>query len=494
MSTQIVVRDSIANNGKERAGKMENDIIFKPLQFRNLTVKNRVFRSSISGRWDNYDGSGTQARINWEEKFARGGVGAIITSFVPVAIRGRIMPNYATIHSDESIPFWRRVGEKVHEYDCKFILQLSHSGRQQDIGGVENLDKKALSSTSNTEPFHGFKSQAMTPGEIQDTIQHFADGARRARQAGLDGVELHSGNGYLFTQFLSSGINNRKDEYGGSLENRARFLLDVIRAIRKEVGTDFHLQFKISAIDYNNAVTFWEKPGNTLADSIKICQWAEEAGADGVHVSAGSLFPHPLNPIGGFPFDVITRSYDTMLSSGIYTTRNYLLFRYRLLNPIFNFLWNRVKKSLPPQSFSGNEVKDEEMRKLLADHQGRNLLSAREIKKHVNIPVVCTGGFQQASYIRQAINDGYCDGVTMARTLIANNNLVHDFAAGKDLPDKPCTYCNKCLLNVTENPLGCYELSRFDGDYEEMMKEVMSVFHPTEFEHQESSKVSVPVG
>ena len=471
---------------------MENDIIFKPLQFRNLTVKNRVFRSSISGRWDNYDGSGTQARVNWEEKFARGGVGAIITSFVPVAIRGRIMPNYATIHSDETIPFWHRVGEKVHEYDCKFILQLSHSGRQQDIGGVENLGKKCLSSTSNTESFHGFLCQAMTREEIQDTIQHFADGARRAREAGLDGVELHSGNGYLFTQFLSSGINNRTDEYGGSLENRARFLLDVIRAIRKEVGTDFHLQFKISAIDYNNAVTFWEKPGNTLADSIQVCQWAEEAGADGVHVSTGSLFPHPLNPIGGFPFDVITRSYDTMLSSGIYTTRNYLLFRYRFLNPIFNFLWNRVKKTLPPQAFSGNEVKDQEMRKLLEDHQGRNLLAAREIKKHVKIPVLCTGGFQQASYIRQAINDGYCDGVTIARPLIANNGLVHDFAAGKDLPDKPCTYCNKCLLNVTENPLGCYELSRFDGDYEEMMKEVMSVFHPTQFEElQESSKVPV---
>lgn len=84
---------------------MANDIIFAPLKFRNLTVKNRIFRSSISGRWDNYDGSGTQARINWEEKFARGGVGAIITSFVPVSIRGRIMPNYATIHCDKHISF-----------------------------------------------------------------------------------------------------------------------------------------------------------------------------------------------------------------------------------------------------------------------------------------------------------------------------------------------------------------------------------------------------
>lgn len=458
---------------------METDIIFEPLKFRHLTVKNRIFRSSISGRWDNYDGSGSQARINWEEKFARGGVGAIISSFVPVNIRGRILPNYATIDSDERMPFWRKVGEKVHEYDCKFILQLSHSGRQQDVGGVENLERKPLSSTSSTEPLHGFPCQAMTLHEIKDTIQDFADGARRAREAGLDGVELHSANGYLINQFLSSGINDRKDEYGGSLENRSRFLLDIIRAIRKEVGNDFQLQFKISAIEHNNAVTFWEKKGNSLEESIQICKWAEEAGADAIHVSTGSLFPHPLNPIGDFPFEIIRKTYDAMISSGIHTFRNYLLFRYWLLRPIFSLLWNRVKKSLPPQPISGDRVEDETIRKLLDAYQGVNLRASQEIKKHVNIPVLCTGGFQQASYIRKSIAEGFCDGVTIARPLIANNKLVERFQQGYDLPVKPCTYCNKCLLNVIENPLGCYELSRFDEDYEEMMRDVMSVFEPS---------------
>src|SRR5437763_15232299 len=109
------------------------DIIFQPLQFKNLKLKNRILRSNISGRFDNYDGSGNQARINWELKFARGGVGAIVSSFVPVLITGRIIPNYATIHRDECIPFWRRLGEKGHEYDCLFIMQLSRSGRQRDV-------------------------------------------------------------------------------------------------------------------------------------------------------------------------------------------------------------------------------------------------------------------------------------------------------------------------------------------------------------------------
>ncbi len=178
---------------------MADDIIFRPLKFRNLTTKNRVFRSNLAGRFGNYDGSGGQARINWEEKFARGGVGAIISSYAPVTVKGRILPNYACIDRDERIGFWRKVAETVHRYECHYILQLSHAGRQQDMGGVENLQTKVLSSTNNRDPFHGIPCQAMTIKQIRETVQQFADGVRRAREAGIDGVELHSANGYLIT-------------------------------------------------------------------------------------------------------------------------------------------------------------------------------------------------------------------------------------------------------------------------------------------------------
>src|SRR5215203_3269021 len=301
------------------------DPIFEPLRFHSLTVKNRVFRSNISGRFDNYDGSGNQVRINWETKFAKGGVGAIISSFVPVHPRGRIIPNYATIHQDDRIPFWRKVGEAVHAYDCKYIAQLSHGGRQRDILDIQY--PKGQSSTGKRDPLHGFECDQMTTADISEVVAAFAEGARRAREAGLDGVELHGANGYLITQFLSSGINDRTDEYGGSLANRARFVREIVQAIRARVGADFHLQMKISATEYNNSlfVLKREGPGNTVEESAQVCKWLVEAGVDAIHVSTGSAFPHPRNPAGAdLDVDLLSHTYEQLASSGTNTFRNLL--------------------------------------------------------------------------------------------------------------------------------------------------------------------------
>src|SRR5262245_28824881 len=149
---------------------MTTDVIFEPLVFPNLNVKNRIFRWSISGRFDNYDVSGNHARINWDAKFARGGVGAIISSFVPVHIRGRVSPGYALLNSNDEIAFRRKVGEKVREFDRKYIMQSSQSGRQRDIAGVENFMNKALSSTNRYDTFHGLLCEAATPEQIRELV------------------------------------------------------------------------------------------------------------------------------------------------------------------------------------------------------------------------------------------------------------------------------------------------------------------------------------
>ncbi len=431
----------------------------------NLVVKNRLLRSSISGTFDDYNGHGSNARLNWEEHFAAGGVGAIISSFTPVTIRGRILTRYATIDDDDKIPFWREVGKRIHKHGCKFILQLSHSGRQQDIGGVENLHKKALSSTSRKDYFHGILCQAMTKAEIQDTVKAFAAGARRARKAGLDGVELHGANGYLITQFLSSGINDRTDEYGGCVANRARFVLEIVRAIRAEVDRDFHLQMKINGADHNSWLYPWYKRGNTMKDTLEICRILEDdgKGVDAFHISSGSTFPHPRNPPGDFPVREAARWYAVMRNAGTNARLNDFIFGHRWLGPLFRWLWRRRRGPII---------------------EGINAEYARELKKHTALPVLCTGGFQHLSVIARFIRERVCDGVTIARPLIANPDLPELFAT-KDGPDpgRECTYCNKCLINDLANPLGCYELNRYPGKtfeerYDAMMARVMSVFQP----------------
>jgi len=433
------------------------DTLFHPLAFRSLTIKNRLIRSNVSGRFDNYDGSGNPARINWETRFARGGVGAIISSFVPVHGRGRILPNYAMIDDDNKIPFWREVGRRVHEHDCKFILQLSHGGRQRDIAGVEYPE--SWSSTSKPDPLHGFEAKAMTVQQIGEVVQQFGQAAERAQRAGLDGVELHGANGYLITQFLSSGINDRTDDYGGPLENRARFLLEIVRSIRQRCGRNFHLQMKISATENNNAMSIGEPRGNTIQDSVQVCRWLEAEGVDAIHVSGGSFFPHPRNPAGDLPVADFVRVYDSMISSGKNTLRNFLLLKNDLTGRLFRDQWVKER---------GTVI------------EGLNLPDSAAIKKAVGIPVICTGGFQTASVMRAAIDGGQCDAVSMARTLIANPEMPKMFAEGADRPPVPCTYCNKCLVNVVENPLGCYDETRYTTR-EAMVRDILSVFDPPPF-------------
>ncbi|HEY2620337.1 MAG TPA: NADH:flavin oxidoreductase, partial [Acetobacteraceae bacterium] len=435
--------------------------------------KNRLFRSNLSGMFDEYNGYGGHTRLNWEEKFAKGGVGGIISSYTPVAVRGRILVRYAMIDDDDKIPFWREVGKRVHDHDCRFIMQLSHSGRQQDMGGVENLFKKSLSSTGRKDFFHGILTQAMTVAEIHEVVEQFAQGARRARAAGLDGVELHGANGYLITQFLSSGINDRTDDYGGSVEKRARFVLEIVRAIRREVGPDFHLQMKINGVDHNNWLYPWLKKGNTLEDTLTICKMLldDGKGVDAFHISSGSTFPHPRNPPGEIPTTDLTRWYGGMFASGVRTRFNYAIFSSPIAAPLFRWLW-RTRR--------GRVI------------EGINAAYAKYLRDAIvaidpSIRFLCTGGFQHAANIAGVIRDGACDGVSMGRPLIANNDLPHILrTANGPIRQRECTYCNKCLANDLANPLGCYEVSRYDGatfeeKWEAMIKDVMSVFQPPLF-------------
>jgi len=183
----------------------------------------------------------------------RASAGLIVTEASQVSPQGVGYIRTPGIHSAEQVVGWRTVTDAVHGAGGKIFLQLWHVGRisHPDFhGGALPVAPSAIAANGTVFTAKGpqpmVTPRALELDELPGIVAQFRAGAENARKAGFDGVELHGANGYLFTQFLSSAINDRDDEYGGSLENRARFAREVVRAIRKKVGPDFHVQYAIA--------------------------------------------------------------------------------------------------------------------------------------------------------------------------------------------------------------------------------------------------------
>ena len=429
-----------------------NDPIFQPLTINGLTLKNRIVRSSLGGRADYYDGSMSEARIAWERRFAKGGVAAIISSNSAIRADGAAVPGYATIDHDRTIPSWRKLVGEVHKLDCRYIIQLHFSGRQRDLPRKEYVDIPPPGATGRPDMLYGLRSRPMTIPEIQELVQAYANAARRAREAGADGIEIVACNGYVLHQFLSSAINDRKDDYNGDLRARARITLEVLKAVRAAVGRDFFVSMKLSGRDEHNAsAPPWVRAvGNTLADTMELSKWLADAGLDAIHLSQGDSFPHPLVPAGGLPTDDARRVFAALFYEGTRAPRAFLALQFAPIRRLIEWNWGRKMKYKRDGALLPDKI------------EGMNQDDAAKIKQASGLPVICVGGWQNAGRIREALNAGHCDVASIARGLLANPDLVQRYKEGKDAPERPCTYCNKCAVNALLYPLACWEESRFD--------------------------------
>ena len=471
--------------------------VHEPIKIGDITIDNRIARSSIAGITCGEFGAVSRQRLALEVNFAKGGPGLIISSHVPILANGRVLPNYAMIDHDDRIKEWAEVVKAVEIAGSKFFMQLSHSGRQQDIGGVQNYHyadnrqnpPKGLarmftflrkstrinppSPGSVPDSFHGLKGRKMTPQEMKEMAQEFVVAARRAKKAGVHGLELHSSNGYFFTQCISSAANDRTDEYGGELKNRFRFWKEVIEGIKNDPKTkDLPLIVKLSVIEDGRALMPWARKGNTVDESIQVAQWAEEAGADAIHVSAGDIFPHPLNPAGYLPTEMLRDTY-----AGLYTSGKNSKFNFKLLRSfpwLLRLAWERrLRKHLYPNFWDYLRGKqpdaqspDAGWRKL----EGLLTDTARQIKQNLrSAKVLVTGGWQTLGAIQAGLQRGDFDMVTSARTWMANldapGKIVAASKAGeKDWePANPCSLCNRCLVVAPKHAMMCLDSTRFAG-------------------------------
>ena len=266
-------------------------LLFDPISLRGVTIRNRLWVAPMCQySVDDRDGVPTDWHLVHLGSMAAGGAGLIVTEASAVSPEGRITDRDTGIWNDSHTAAWARIVDYLHRQGATAGIQLAHAGRKAstwpawgtpergsvpaDQGGWPALAPSDIAFPGYAEPV------ALDLAGIQTVIADFAAAARRAVTAGFDVLELHAAHGYLLHQFLSPLSNRRTDEFGGSLQNRARLLLRVVEAVRAEVGESVPLLVRFSATDY--AVDGW-----TVDDTAVVAGWAAQAGADFFDVSSG---------------------------------------------------------------------------------------------------------------------------------------------------------------------------------------------------------------
>jgi 2,4-dienoyl-CoA reductase-like NADH-dependent reductase (Old Yellow Enzyme family)/thioredoxin reductase len=255
-------------------------ILYEPFQIKRMKLKNRIVMAPMHTKMASESGEVTDRMIAYLVERARGDVGLIVLENTCIDwLYGRAYGNPVSIHDDLCRSGLSNVALAVHRYGAKIVTQLHHTGRQNTRA---NIDGRLAPVAPSAVKSHigGDMPRPLEEHEIQGIIQQYVDAARRTKDAGFDGVELHGAHGYILTQFFSPYTNRREDKWGGSLKNRARFPVEVVRRIRAEVGPDFPIVYRLSAEERVPG-------GTTLEDSLKLVQMLEEAGVDCFDVTAG---------------------------------------------------------------------------------------------------------------------------------------------------------------------------------------------------------------
>jgi len=360
--------------------------LFQPGRVGRMEVRNRIIGSPMERNYCTVDGRVTQRYIDFLEARAEGGVGMMYTEATYVDARGRARAFQMGLHNDDLIPPLARLVKAVHRHDGRVGPELVYGGRvvNPEVSGLESRAPSAVAWPAGATP-----PRPLTRDEIGEIISRFADAASRAAEANCDFVGIHGAHGYLLSQFMSPYCNQREDEYGGSLEGRMRFPIEIVRAVRQQIGTELPIVFRISGDEF-------QKGGLTLADVCTIAPRLQEAGVDLIDVSAGM--------------------YETA---------------WMITQPM--------------------EIK-----------QGVLAPLAREVRKHVSVPVSVSGRINDPSVAENLLASGTSDFVTLGRALHADPEFPNKARTGRTAEICTCIACNQgcsdtharglpivCLVNTT---------------------------------------------
>jgi 2,4-dienoyl-CoA reductase-like NADH-dependent reductase (Old Yellow Enzyme family)/thioredoxin reductase len=277
--------------------------IFEPTSIGRMQLKNRIVMPPMGTNYAEAGGVISQRMLDYYEARARGGVGLIIVEGSAPGLQcitfPQASPSYqASLGDDKFIPGWQKLTDAAHKYDAKVAIQIMHATLENWNGKVVQVSPSPVVVPARFMGIAGGPPYELTVEEITERVKWFASAARRARGAGFDGVEIHGAHQYLVAAFLSSATNQRKDKYGGTVENKARFLVEILQAIREEAGQDFPVWVRINAQEWG------VEDGVTIEETKQVVPLVVEAGAQAIHVSgygAGSYITSaPIADTPGF--------------------------------------------------------------------------------------------------------------------------------------------------------------------------------------------------
>jgi len=388
---------------------------FDPLTIGPLTLRNRFVKAATNEGMAK-GGIVTKGLARFHERVAEGGAAMSTVAYCATSDDGRTFVDQAVLN-DASIDDFRALTDGVHKHGAAACAQITHAG------SFTFLAKETLKTSRPLSASGGFNKTGVASGryfkkqinrqEMDSMADEFVAAAKRAQESGFDAVELHMGHGYFLSQFISKLYNKRRDSYGGSIEKRLNFPVEILRKVLDAVGKDLAVVVKYSMTD--------GPKGNQIDDGMAIAKRLE---AEGAHMAVLS---------NGMNIESITHMFGSSLPES----------DARPSNPLIGLaMW--AQRMMAPKNVEFHE-------NYLRDH-------ALQIRSAVNMPLAYLGGVQSLEGIKLAMDDGF-DAIAMGRALIFDPNFINDLQAG-NVTQSGCTACNRCVtMMYSPGGTSCIESS-----------------------------------
>ena len=382
--------------------------LFQPARLGPMAVRNRVIKCGTNEGMSR-DGLVTDRLIDFHREFAAGGVGTTTLSYCAVSSEGRTFRHQLWMR-DEALPGLQRFTGEIHAEGARAAIQLGHAGW---FASPHAMKERPVGPSRHFSPHAQTFAREADGAELDRLTDAFARAARNAAEVGFDGVEIHVGHGYLLSQFLCPWNNRRRDAFGGSLENRARFPRRVLRAVR-EAAPGVAVWAKLNMDD-------GFRGGLTLEEGLEVARWLEADGSvDALQLTGGHTTKSPFYLMrGDVPVkDMIANQKHWMARLGM-----------RLLAPRLLRAWPFEEAFFLP--------------------------AARRFRETLSLPIILLGGLNRLETLEAALAEGFAF-VALGRALIRDPDLVERMRAG-ELSASRCIHCNQCMVEMERGGTRCPE-------------------------------------